>query len=122
VQHLCVFACGRSFTYRGPQGDDSGRFCSSVCQKAHDSGFQQEPPLDVFAVKAWKIIAGPPGAEIGASYEPISRKRKKRSAKPGNDELIRPRRLCVKCGAKLPVWVNGKKARKTQKYCLGCSR
>jgi hypothetical protein len=35
------FLCGRSFTYRGPSGDDSGRFCSAVCRDAYDSGLRE---------------------------------------------------------------------------------
>ena len=57
-------------------------------------------------IRDWKILAGPPGVQIGASYDALilDKPRKKRSAKKlKNDELIRPRKLCVKCGAKLPV-------------------
>jgi hypothetical protein len=34
---LC-HACGRSYVYRAPFGDDSGRFCSTRCREAYDAG------------------------------------------------------------------------------------
>ena len=33
------FACGRAYPCRGPDGDDSGRFCSPGCRIAYDAGF-----------------------------------------------------------------------------------
>ena len=105
LQSLACFVCGRSYYPVSSKGDDSTRFCCRVCRQAYDRGYQPNPQADVFAVhiRDWKILAGPPGVQIGASYYvPILDKpRKKRSAKRlENDELIRPRTLCVKCGAK----------------------
>jgi hypothetical protein len=35
--NIC-FLCGGRFDYIGPNGDDSGRFCSDQCREAYDSG------------------------------------------------------------------------------------
>ena len=32
------FSCGRSFIYKAPSGDDSGRFCHSRCREWFDAG------------------------------------------------------------------------------------
>ena len=127
------FSCGREFTHKGPQGDDSGRFCSSQCREAFDAGNRaSEPPavmverVNRVPLRAWKITAGPPGIEVGSKYyaDILDRglKRPKRIGKLSNDELIRPRRLCERCGNPLPVWLKGKKVPATRKYCAGCAR
>ena len=41
------FACGRPYTYREPDGDDSSRFCSSRCREAYDAGFPRYERPDV---------------------------------------------------------------------------
>jgi predicted nucleic acid-binding Zn ribbon protein len=108
--------CGR--TYARP-----GRFCSDTCIRAFDDGaWPYRPPIDVFSVAPldWKIVAGPPGAAIGSAY--YAKPERKGPARIPNSELVRPRRQCAKCGQNLPVWVNGKKARKNQKFCQTCSR
>jgi hypothetical protein len=127
------FSCGREFTHKGPQGDDSGRFCSSRCREWFDAGnpASESPAVTVERVnrvplRAWKVTAGPPGLEVGSGYyaDILDRglKRAKRIGKLSNDELIRPRRLCGRCGNPLPVWVKGKKVPATRKYCAGCAR
>jgi hypothetical protein len=77
-------------------------------------------------LRDWKITAGPPDVEIGSGYyaDILDRglKRAKRIGKLSNDELIRPRRLCKRCGNPLPVWIKGKKVPATRKYCAGCAR
>jgi hypothetical protein len=104
------FVCCRSYH---PVASKGTRFCCRVCRQAYDRGYQPNPQADVFEVpiRDWKILAGPPATNRASHYAPILDKpRKKRSAKKlKNDELIRPRKLCVKCGAKLPVWINGKR-------------
>ena len=65
------FVCDRTYAPKPPSGDDSTRFCSATCRKAYDNGYPAyKPPIDVFSVpiRDWKVIAGPPGIEIGASY------------------------------------------------------
>jgi hypothetical protein len=113
------FGCGRSFTYRGPKGDDSGRFCGATCRNAYDNGFRRQH-VDVFSISPldWKVRTGPLEVEVGAQYYAPRNSRK--SERLANDDLIRPRRQCVKCGQNLPVWIKGKKARKNQKFCQTC--
>lgn len=101
---LPCFACGRSFTYKKPKDDESGRFCCVPCRKAYDAGYQPKPPVDVFAVK-WP-------SQIG---------QKKIGQKIGQTELIRPRRKCVTCGGNIPVWLKGRKVSERRKKCLKCS-
>ena len=43
------FACGRSFLYEGPHGDDSGRFCHQRCREWFDAG---NPPYALISVMA----------------------------------------------------------------------
>ena len=86
------FACGRAFLYKGPSGDDSGRFCHQRCREWFDAGNPAQAPVNVMSVpiRDWKVVAGPPGVKLGASYYgPIlDRKRPLRHGL----ELIRPRR------------------------------
>ena len=51
------FRCGKPFAYRGPRGDDNGRFCSTHCQIEYDipSAFSFDP----FKVTRWRVIACP---------------------------------------------------------------
>jgi endogenous inhibitor of DNA gyrase (YacG/DUF329 family) len=50
------FGCGKSFVYRGPRGDNSGRFCSDECRIEYDvpGAFSFDP----FKVTRWRVIAG----------------------------------------------------------------
>jgi hypothetical protein len=118
------FACGRAFLYKGPSGDDSGRFCHQRCREWFDAGNPPYAPVNVSSVpiRDWKVVAGPPGVNLGASYYgPIlDRKRPLRRGQTEPGELIRPRRPCQRCGSSLPVWVKGKAVRKSVKYCEGC--
>jgi hypothetical protein len=125
------FSCGRGLNYKGPRGHDSGRLCSSRCREWYDAGNPAyEPPavtverINRVLLRAWKVIAGPPG-QVGSAYyaDLLDRPKKaKRIGKLSNDELIRPRRLCEWCGNPLPVWIKGKKVPATRKYCAGCAR
>jgi hypothetical protein len=59
------FACGRSF------GRGDGRFCSTRCRAGFDAGL---PPFDPartvlnVPLSAWRVVAGPPGVEIGSRF------------------------------------------------------
>jgi len=65
--------CGRSYLYQAslPNSDDSGRFCSARCPETYDAGL---PAYDSNYVRritnmplnAWRVVAGPPGVEIGS--------------------------------------------------------
>ena len=125
------FACGRPFMPRPSIGDDNSHaFCSTHCRDAYDTGFPaySGSKLDVFAVplSAWRVVAGPPGIEIGSQYyapiiEAVERQRQRLAHSRSGAELIRPRKLCQRCGAKLPVWINGKQVRSDRKFCTACS-
>lgn len=63
------FMCGYSMVYRG------NRFCSDRCCDFYDSsepGYEQDwrqPPNPEHApMAALKVVAGPPGIEVGSSY------------------------------------------------------
>jgi hypothetical protein len=47
---VVCFACGRSFLYKGPSGDDSGRFCHSRCREWFDAGNPPYAPINVMAL------------------------------------------------------------------------
>ena len=125
------YACGRSFMPRPSTGDDNVHaFCSAKCREAYDGGWPayNNNKTDVFDVpmSAWLVVAGPPGVEIGSQYyapivEAIERQRKRLARGRSGEELIRPRKLCQRCGAKLPVWINGKQVRSDRKFCTACS-
>jgi hypothetical protein len=119
VAPICV-ACGRSYHPPAPGGDNSIRFCGRTCREAYDGGFTPEPPFDPFSVKRWKVIVGNPGALNAAGY-PIDDRRKARTDCIPNEELIRPRRPCLRCGGNMPVWIRGKRVSKTRKFCPGCT-
>jgi len=52
------FLCGRSYVYHGPNGDNSGRFCSDRCREHYDAGERRVEPFDPFKVTKWRVIAG----------------------------------------------------------------
>jgi hypothetical protein len=52
------FLCGRSYTYRVPSGDDSGRFCSQKHRKDYDTGYRRPEPVDPFKPTGWLVVAG----------------------------------------------------------------
>ena len=122
--------CGRSFMPRPSSGDyNTWRFCSTRCREGYDVGF---PAYDLVRkltdvpLAAWRVAAEPPGIEVGSQYyapiiEAAERKRRRLARSKGGEELIRPRKLCQRCGANLPVWVNGKQVRSDRKYCTACS-
>jgi 5-methylcytosine-specific restriction endonuclease McrA len=125
------FACGRPFMPRPSTGDDNMHaFCSARCREACDAGFPTYGSWKVDAfdvlISAWRVVAGPAGVEIGSQYyapiiEAVERQRKRLARSRSGEELIRPRRLCQRCGAKLPVWINGKQVRSDRKFCTACS-
>jgi hypothetical protein len=128
------FACGRTFMPRKPRDDDDNvRFCSKNCQEVYDNGMPRaeanpgpHPELLrdelLYGLRGWKVVAGTPGVEVGLLYyaEIIERCDRKRAAKAAGEDLIRPRHLCERCGAKLPVWIKGKKVPVTRRFCAAC--
>jgi hypothetical protein len=53
--HAC-FGCGKPFVYRGPRGDNSGRFCGDQCRIEYDipGAFSFDP----FKVTCWRVVTG----------------------------------------------------------------
>jgi hypothetical protein len=64
------FSCGHTFVYRGRRGDLNARFCSMRCQDWYDAGNAPIGRSDPFAIplRDWRVVAGPPGVEIGSRY------------------------------------------------------
>jgi endogenous inhibitor of DNA gyrase (YacG/DUF329 family) len=52
------FLCGRSYTYKRPSGDDSGRFCSNKCRDGYDAGCRKQELVDPFKPTTWRVVAG----------------------------------------------------------------
>ena len=63
-------SCGHTFVYRGRRGDLNGRFCSMCCQEWFDAGNEPIGRSSPFSapLRAWKVVAGFPGVEVGSSY------------------------------------------------------
>jgi len=67
------FGCGKPFAYRGPRGDNSGRFCSDQCRIEYDipGAFSFDP----FNVRCWRVIAGgDPSYLVATSMTPVKHK------------------------------------------------
>jgi hypothetical protein len=136
------FSCGAGMVYHEPRDDSCGRFCSDRCVKWFDStsAFARvsarsgNPPWfensgirpvlmgdALYGLRGWKVVAGPPGLEIGSEYyaPTIEAGGGKRAELEGRD-LIRPRRLCAKCGGRIPVWDKGRKVPSSRVLCFVC--
>jgi hypothetical protein len=67
------FHCGKPFAYRGPRGDNSGRFCSHQCRIEYDipGAFSFDP----FKVTRRRVIAGSdPGYLVATPMTPVKHK------------------------------------------------
>jgi hypothetical protein len=135
-------SCGAGMVYHGPRDDNSGRFCSTRCQEWFDSNsaftrvsvcsgnlrWFENPGLRpafmggaLYGLRGWKVVAGPPGVEIGSGYyAPVIEATDRKRAELEGRDLIRPRRLC-KCGRRIPVWHKGRKVPGSRMLCFGCS-
>ena len=113
----CI-SCGQRFVYKFPEGDNSGRFCSVRCQEYYDAGGQPPQEIEDHGIRNWKVIAGPltgdPYTDIIAASD------RKRSAAAGQDELIRPKRFCARCGGRIPVWKDGREVQSRRRFCFIC--
>ena len=82
------FACGRGYC----KGE--GRFCSTRCREAFDAGFPPAPDLHYaraminVPLSAWRVVAGPPGIEIGAQFYDLPNRKERR--KNGRRRIVRP--------------------------------
>jgi hypothetical protein len=100
------------------------RFCSARCREWFDAGNPAYDPQAVVRINAvpsrdWRANAGPPGLEVGSAYYVgiLARAKAPVIGKLANDELIRPRRLCERCGHPVPVWIKGRKVSERRKRC-----
>lgn len=65
------FKCGKLFQYRGPRGDNSGRFCTDQCRVEYD--YPDAFSLDPFKVTKWKTVAGgDPGSLVTTPMTKVS--------------------------------------------------
>jgi hypothetical protein len=105
----------------------NARFCSGRCREWFDNGNPPHDPnhlrrITEVPLASWRIVAGPPGVEIGSLYyAPILGHALHKAAAAATDGPIRPRRLCERCGARLPVWVAGRRVRTDRKFCQRCA-
>jgi hypothetical protein len=137
-QYRDCFACGRSFTYRGSNGDDSGRFCSSRCRVAYDAGFPRyEPPNydKLYRFRDGKIMPiGPTGFLIecascrkrfdsrglrccSTECERKLGRKQELEADLKNDPFRAVKRKCEMCGSDLPNWRKGRRVSSTTRFC-----
>jgi hypothetical protein len=66
-------SCGSTFIYKGRLGDLNGNFCSLRCQDWYAAGNASIERDHIARVnktplEQWRVVAGPPGVEVGASY------------------------------------------------------
>src|SRR5262249_23632559 len=136
-QSMACFSCGRSFTYRGPRGDDSGRFCSVRCRECYDAGHPAYDPD--YASKNnprwYNLPIGPHGFYIdcagcgkrfdskglrccSAECERRARERGDNAELMGEVGIDRPvKRKCQQCRGDIPNWRNGRRVSKATKFC-----
>jgi hypothetical protein len=136
------FSCGQSMIYRGPQGDDSGRFCSSRCRDWFDAG---NPPYDShYASKSnplwYGLLMGQHGFLIncascskkfdskGLRCCSIECERRCRE-REGNAAVMAEvgmeaaaKRPCEACGGPIPNWRNGRRVSKATRFCSPACR
>jgi ribosomal protein L24E len=133
------FLCGRSYMRQPWSGDDnSTRFCSDRCREIYDTGkfppASENPGLhpelmpNLYGHAGWRVVAGPPGLEVGSLYyedllDHCDRKRKTKAKTAKSPDLIRPQRACECCGGNIPNWTGvGKKRRRTRNNIRFCSK
>jgi len=129
------FLCGRSYTYRGPNGDDSGRFCSARCREAYDHGAR---PSTSHARNYFTLRPGPHGFYIicggcdrefeskglrfcSSECERHARERAETASLRAEVNMEAPvKRKCAVagCEGRIPNWTtNGRKTSSARKYC-----
>jgi hypothetical protein len=139
------FACGGSYIYKGPNGENSGRFCSEKCREAYDD--YGLPPYDPYyasrtSPRWYSLPIGPKGFFINCAgcgnrfdsnglrccsieCERRSRERQENAelmAEVGM--LVKAKRKCARpgCSNPVPKWRNGRRVSKRARFCDRHSR
>lgn len=128
------FLCGRSFTYKGPNGDDSGRFCSVRCRENYDAGQRaQSSSPQLHSLRPGRVgffitCAGCQNEfeSIGLKYckPECERQQRQRSenqalmAEVGMDAPV-AKRICENegCNRPIPTWRGGRRVSKATRFC-----
>jgi hypothetical protein len=143
------FACGRSFVYRRPNGDDSGRFCSPRCREYYDAGGPRYDPdyASKNNMRWYRYRDGRPMpmgrhgflidcAGCGKQFdskglrccsvecERRAREREEAAAVMAEAGIERPvKRKCEACRGDIPNWRNGRRVSRATRFCSPrCSR
>jgi hypothetical protein len=125
------FLCGRSYTYRTPTGDDSGRFCSARCRENYDAGARAQSS----SPQLYSLRPGRAGFFINCAgcqreFESLGLRccspECERNARERTDNLAAlaevgmdapTKRVCEECGGPIPRWRNGRAVPKTARFC-----
>jgi hypothetical protein len=130
------FSCGRSFTYRGPVGDNSGRFCSDRCREWYDAG-NPAYDSDYLSKTKYSLPIGPKGFYVnclgcGNRFDSIGlrccssncertyRDRQENTALMAEvGMLVEAKRKCARpgCSNPVPKWRNGRRVSKRARFC-----
>jgi hypothetical protein len=140
TQHVVMdcHTCGRSFLYKGPDGDNPGRFCSARCREAYDSGAprfeSKNNPLYCdradnsmrIGRHGFLIECKGCGKEFDSKglkccstqCDRTYRQRQEAEAVMAEVNMDRPdKRKCQHCGGDIPNWRNGRRVSKAVRFC-----
>jgi len=134
------FLCRRSFSYHGPNGDDSGRFCSATCREAYDAGSRA---VTYHARNYFTLRPGAHGFYVtcagcqhefeskglrycGSDCERVARERAETKAVLAEVamEPVTTKRQCAVpgCERRIPNWKNGRRVSSARRFCDRHSR
>jgi|SRR5215467_2022596 len=122
------FACGREYSYRHIDGDDSSRFCSAPCRESYEDGWPRYESLDTR--RCYSLRMGKDGFLIhcaGCGQEFDSKGMRCCSLKCEQvyrlkqEVADRPfravKRKCLECGNDIPNWRKGRRVSKATRFC-----
>jgi hypothetical protein len=126
------FLCGRSYTYGGPSGDDSGRFCSVRCRENYDAGKRPQSSPQLYSLRPGKTGFYITCAGCAREFESLGL----RCCTPECERAYRERsesrelmaevgmapvakRICENegCNRPIPTWRGGRRVSKTVRFC-----
>jgi hypothetical protein len=130
--------CRAGFVYRGPNGDNSGRFCSDRCRELYDSGLRYRPVSIRYADgngqpmrptdDGFRIVCRSCGVQFESKglvfcsddCRQLSAVRKE--AKAAGYEP-RQGRMCMDCNGRIPRYTpSGRATKSTAVRCSACQR